>query len=153
MMAGSSRPYTQYPESTVWLDGPRLTPVVRGGLVFISNDFGRTWRGPFRHNLPAEDSKPFALQLSTGQRCLLWNYPKSRESYRQLLAIAVSRPGEQTLAAMWKLRDGHSDTLQAGPEWSYPCAVEHKGSLYVIYTSEKKHSVMTIIPLESLATN
>ncbi len=67
-----------------------------------------------------------------------------------MLTIAVGRPSEQTLAAMWKVRDGYSETLQAGPEWSYPCAVEHDGSLYVIYTSEKKHSVMTIIPLNAL---
>ena len=36
------------------------------------------------------------------------------------------------------------------PEWSYPSAVEHEGALYVVYTSEKRHSVMTVIPIESL---
>ncbi len=150
MMAGISRPYTAFPESTVWLDGPDVTAIVRGGLVFTSSNFGRTWRGPFQHNVPAEDSKPFALQLSTGQRCLLWNYPKSPGSTRHLLTIAVSRPGEHTLSAMWKIRDGYLEQLQAGPEWSYPCAAEHQGSLYIIYTSEKKHSVMTIVPLNAI---
>ncbi len=52
---------------------------------------------------------------------------------------------------MWKIRRGFSDALRAGPEWSYPCAVERGGNLYVIYTSEKKHSVMSIIPLRSLS--
>ena len=151
MMPGSSRPYTAFPESTVWLDGPSVTAVVRGGLVFTSSDYGRTWRGPFRHNLPAEDSKPFALQLSTGQRCLLWNCPESPDSSRQILALAVSRPGEKTLTAAWKLRRGYLDAFQVGPEWSYPCATEHAGSLYVIYTSEKKHSVMTVIPLDAIS--
>ncbi|MFA6244571.1 MAG: sialidase family protein, partial [Candidatus Hydrogenedentales bacterium] len=150
MMAGRSRPYTDFPESTVWLDGPNVTAVVRGKLTFTSSDFGRSWRGPFRHNLPAEDSKPFALYLSTGQRCLLWNYPQAPGTIRRLLTLAVSRPGEKTLVAMWKIRDGYLDSLQVGPEWSYPCAVEHEGSLYVIYTSEKRHSVMTTIPLKSL---
>jgi len=153
LMRVNARPYTHFPESTVWLDGPRVTALVRGGLVFTSGDFGRTWRGPFRHNLPAEDSKPYALQLSTGQRCLLWNYPKSPDVSRHLLTIAVSRPGEPVLGAMWKIRDGYADSLQVGPEWSYPCAVEHEDALYVIYTSEKKHSVMTIIPLSSLRVN
>ena len=152
MMNRPSRPYTAYPESTVWLDGPEVTAIVRGGLAFTSGDYGRTWAGPFRHNLPAEDSKPFALQLSTGQRCLLWNYPKEAGSQRQLLTLAVSRPGERTLVRMWKIRDGYSDSLKSGPEWSYPCATEHDGMLYVIYTSEKKHSVMTIIPVKSLQT-
>lgn len=151
MMQGSSRPHTDYPESSVWPDGSQVTAVVRGRLVFSSTDYGRTWSGPFRHNLPAEDSKPFAVQLSTGQRCLLWNYPDSARSSRNLLTIAVSRPGEEELAAVWKLRDGYSMELEAGPEWSYPYAVECEGSLYVIYTSEKKHSVMSIVPLASLA--
>ena len=150
MMQSISRPYTDYPESTVWLDGPELTAVVRGRLVFTSKDYGRSWQGPFRHNLPAEDSKPFAIQLSDGRRCLLWNYPESSGSIRQILTIAVSRPGGKTLSSMWKLRHGYADALQAGPEWSYPCAVEHDGALYVIYTSEKRHSVMTVIPLEAL---
>ena len=152
MMQGNSRPYTAYPESTVWLDGAGITAIVRGRLVFTSKDYGRTWSGPFRHNLPAEDSKPFAIQLSTGQRCLLWNYPVSRDSTRRLLTIAVSRPGENKLVAMWKIRYGYLDQLQVGPEWSYPYAVEHEGALYVIYTSEKKHSVMTIIPLDAIST-
>ncbi len=150
MMRGTARPYTDFPESTVWLDGQDITAVVRGKLVFTSRDFGRSWYGPLRHNLPAEDSKPFALQFSTGQRCLLWNYPKSDGSYRALLVVAVSRPGEQRLVSMWKIRDGRAEALQAGPEWSYPCAVEQEGVLYIIYTSEKRHSVMTVVPLDSL---
>ncbi len=150
LMRGHSKPYTDYPESTVWVDGSMVTALVRGRLAFTSRDYGRTWDGPYRHNLPSEDSKPFALQLSTGQRCFLWNYPAKDGAYRHLLTLAVSRPGETKLSMMWKLRDGYCDTLQAGPEWSYPCAVEHDGALYVIYTSEKKHSVMTVVPLRSL---
>jgi len=64
--------------------------------------------------------------------------------------IAVSRPGEEQLAAVWQLQHGLSAELGVGPEWSYPYAVEHDGKLYVIYTSQKKHSVMTIIPVASL---
>lgn len=150
MLQTICRPYTDYPESTVWLDGANLTAIVRGRLVFLSHDYGRTWRGPYRHNVPAEDSKPFALKLSTGQRCLLWNYPEAPGSSRRLLTIAVSRPGEAKLVAMWKIRHGYAESLQVGPEWSYPYAVERDGSLYVIYTSEKKHSVMTVMPVASL---
>ena len=151
MMHSIARPYTDFPESTVWLDGPNVTAITRGSLAFTSTDFGRTWRGPYRHNLPAEDSKPFAVRLSTGQRCFLWNYPKGYGTSRHLLTVAVSRPGGKELEAMWKIRDGNDDAVQAAPEWSYPCAVEHEGKLYVIYTSGKKHSVMTIIPVSALA--
>jgi hypothetical protein len=150
MMQTICRPYTDFPESTVWLDGAKVTAVVRGRLVFLSHDYGRTWRGPFRHNVPAEDSKPFALKLSTGQRCLLWNYPDAPGTSRRLLTIAVSRPGEDKLVAMWQIRHGYAESLLVGPEWSYPYAVEHGGSLFVVYTSEKKHSVMTVIPVSSL---
>lgn len=151
MMQNIAKPYTDYPESTVWVDGAHVTAVVRGRLVFTSQDYGRTWSGPFRHNLPAEDSKPFALKVSTGQRCLLWNYPEAPGTSRRLLTIAVSRPGEKELSSMWKIRHGDLDRLNVRPEWSYPCAVEHNGFLYIIYTSEKRHSVMTIVPLSSIA--
>jgi hypothetical protein len=52
---------------------------------------------------------------------------------------------------MWKVRDGYDSALKAGPEWSYPCAVEADRKLYIVYTSEKHHCVLTVIPLESLA--
>lgn len=153
LLHGTSRPFTAYPETTLWLDANQVTAVVRGRLVFTSPDFGKTWSGPFRHNLPAEDSKPYLLKLSTDQICLLWNYPEAPGTNRQLLTLAVSRPGERRLAAMWKIRHGFSRELQTGPEWSYPCAVEHAGRLYIIYTSEKKHSVLTTIPLDAILIN
>jgi len=88
--------------------------------------------------------------LSTGQRYLLCNLPSPVR--RNLLVIAVSRPGHKAFSKMWKIRDGYCQGLKAGPEWSYPCAVEFEGNLHVVYTSEKRHCVLTTIPLESLAT-
>lgn len=148
---GDGMPYGRFPETALWVRGPELTAVVRGGTVFLSHDYGRTWRGPLRHNLAAEDSKLYAVTLSTGQRYLVWNRPDPEGPGRNLLVLAVSRPGESGLAAMWRLRRGYEPALTAGPEWSYPCACEHNGKLYIIYTSEKKHSVMSIVPVESLA--
>jgi hypothetical protein len=147
----SALPHEPFPESTLWVNGPDITAVVRGGFVFSSPDYGRTWKGPFRHNLPAEASKLYAGTLSTGQRYLVWNRPDPGGAGRNLLTLAVGRPGGRELAAMWKLRQGYDQALQAGPQWSYPCAIEHAGNLYVIYTSEKKHSVLSIIPLDALA--
>jgi len=140
-----------FPETTLWAQGRSLTAIARGGHVFASDDFGRTWTGPARANLPMESSKLYACTLSTHQRYLIWNVPGQSAPRRSLLVIAVSRPGERTLSAAWKIRDGHSDKLDAGPEWSYPCAVEHEGRLYVIYTSQKRNSVMTVLPVKSLA--
>jgi hypothetical protein len=146
-----------FPETTVWVDGANLTAVVRepsGGRVFTSGDYGRNWAGPMPTNLPVEHTKLYAGLLSTGQRYLVWNVPpKPGTPRRNELVLGVSRPGEKRLAAVWQLRHGPSKELGVGPEWSYPCAVEHRGKLYVIYTSEKRHSVMTVIPVASLAVD
>lgn len=140
------------PETTVLVEGRELTALVRrenaNSLVFFSHDHGRTWSDPCEHNFPMAPSKIYAGLLSTGQRYLLCNLPTSRR--RDLLVIAVSRPGEKTFVKMWKVRDGYAPDLKAGPEWSYPCAVEADGKLYVVYTSEKHHCAMTVIPVESL---
>ena len=140
------------PETTVIVEGRDLTALVRrekaNSLVFFSHDDGRTWSEPCEHNFPMASSKIYAGVLSTGQRYLLCNLPTGR--YRDLLVIAVSRPGEKAFVKMWKVRDGHDAALKAGPEWSYPCAVEADGNLYVVYTSEKHHCVMTVIPVAAL---
>jgi hypothetical protein len=96
-------------------------------------------------------SKIHAGVLSSGQRFVIFNTPT--EGYRELLTLAVSAPGEKAFSKMWKIQDGPSEKLGVGPEWSYPCAIEYNGSLYVVYTSEKHHCVMTIIPIESLTTH
>ena len=141
-----------HPETTVWADGATITALVRGGpaggvWLFTSGDFGRTWTGPHANPLPASDSKLYAGRLSTGQRYLVWNWPPARDT----LVLGVSRPGEGVLTRVWALRHGLDRALGVGPEWSYPCAIEHAGRLYVIYTSEKRHSVMTAIPVAALA--
>lgn len=70
---------------------------------------------------------------------------------RDLLILAVSRPGQKALSRMWKVRNGPSTKLRCGPEWSYPCAIESDGNLWVVYTSEKHPCVLTRSPLDSLA--
>jgi len=141
------------PETTVLVEGRELTALVRRenakSLVFFSHDNGQTWSEPCEHNFPMASSKIYAGLLSTGQRYLLCNLPTSRR--RDLLVIAVSRPGEKAFVKMWKVRDGYDPALKAGPEWSYPCAIEADGKLHVVYTSEKHHCAMTVIPVESLA--
>jgi hypothetical protein len=141
------------PESTAIVDHAEVTAVVRrekaNSLLFRSHDHGRTWSPPEEHNFPMAWSKVYAGMLTTGQRYLLANVPCGGS--RDLLVIAVSRPGEKAFCRMWKLRDGHCAALRCGPEWSYPSAIEHEGTLSVVYTSEKHHCVMTSIPVKSLA--
>lgn len=151
----AEKPLPPFPETTVWVDHSKITAIVRepsGSRVFTSRDYGRAWAGPMQTNLPIEHTKLYAGLLSTGQRYLVWNVPSERSGPRRNeLVIGASRPGKQQLSAVWRIRCGRSEELGCGPEWSYPCAVEHDGKLYVIYTSEKKHSVMTVIPVASLA--
>ncbi len=140
-----------HPESTAWIDGSCVTALVRGGPnggvhLFLSRDFGQTWEGPLANNLPAANSKLYAGKLHNGQRYLVWNWPDTSQQRRNILVIGVSRPGHDQLDAIWRIRHGADANLSCGPEWSYPCAVENEGELFVIYTSEKKHSVLTVIP-------
>ena len=144
-----------FPETAAIVEECAVTAFVRSGsnesLLFSSEDCGVTWSGPHRHNLPMGASKIYAGLLTKGQRYAIFNTPT--KNYRDLLTIAVSRPGERTFSRMWKIREGYSNALRMGPEWSYPCAIESKGSLCVVYTSEKHHCVMTTIPLKSLSAD
>lgn len=143
------------PETTVLVNGRDITSLVRrekaNSLAFFSHDHGRTWSGPCEHNFPIASSKIYSGTLSTGQHYLLCNLPSSRG--RDLLVIAVGRPGQKVLSKLWKVRDGYSKALKSGPEWSYPCAIEFDGKLGVVYTSEKHHCVLTTIPVKSLAAD
>ena len=104
---------------------------------------------------------PFGAQFSDGRgEDLRWpveHRPTIRplQSSRRTAAESVGHrrqsPGQAALSKMWNLRDGPSQELKAGPEWSYPCAIEFAGKLYVVYTAEKHHCVLTAIPVKSLA--
>jgi len=143
------------PETTLLVERQMLTAFFRSRrkvvLLSTSTDCGRTWTTPTETNFPVVYAKMFAGTLSTGQHYLLSNTP-GRAHSRGLLTIAVTKPGEAVFSKMWKLRDGHAADLKAGPEWSYPSAIEHGGKLFVVYTSEKHHCALSVIPTASIAT-
>ncbi len=141
-----------FPETTLIVDGANIRAFVRNHsqypILFIGDDYGRTWSDPLVHNFPFASSKIYAGTLSTGQNYVLSNMVS--KAYRDLLTISVSHPGKKQFSKVWKIRDGYSDELNAGPEWSYPSAIEYDGKLYVVYTSEKHNCCLTIIPINSL---
>lgn len=143
----------RFPETTVMVAEDEIVAIVRNdsgnGLVYIGDPTGRRWSAPYTANFRIGSSKPYAGTLSTGQRYLLYTTPTP--GYRELLTLAVGRPGARTLSHVWRVHDGPDAGLGVGPEWSYPCAVEAFGALYVVYTSEKRHCMLARIPLESLA--
>lgn len=144
-------PFEPFPETALWVDGAHLTAFVRGGFVMTSADCGTSWSQPQRSNLPQEPSKLYAGILGTGQRYVIWNAVDAAAGRRRnLLALAVGEPGSEVLSAVWLLCHGTDAQHGVGPEWSYPCAIEQDGLLYVICTSEKRHSVLSILPIASL---
>ena len=142
----------RFPETALIVEPSRITAFVRndGGepILFESHDEGWTWSLPIEHNLPIGAAKIYAGKLSTGQRFLLYTSPT--DGYRELLVLAVSRAGERIFSRMWRIHDRDLEGLNVGPEWSYPCAIEAFGRLYIVCTSEKRHCVLTSMPIESL---
>jgi len=142
--------------SVTVLDG-RLLAVTRNtsepqALVAESADHGETWSPLAASVFPMGTSKPYAGRLSTGQLYVVSNL----FSGRNLLTVAVGRPGGKKLERVFKLREGVSaQPLHPGfaksPQWSYPYAHEHDGKLYVVYSIGKEDCGLTVIPLESLA--
>lgn len=143
-----------YAETTVWAEDDHVTAVIRGGAgaawVSTSDDCGRTWTKARASNLPMPRAKAYLGKLSTGQRYLISNL-KNRDT----LVVSVSRPGENTLSGMWRIRHGKSDAPRfpgraKSKQWSYPYGYEHDGKLYIVYSVGKEECGLTTVPIESL---
>ena len=120
-------------------------------LVSTSSDGGRTWTPVAASNLPMTASKPYAGHLSTGQAFLVCNVGPDRHT----LVLAVTAPGERVFTRVWRIRHGASPDLRLpgrakSPQWSYPHAHQHDGSLYVVYSIGKEDCGLSIIPLRSI---
>lgn len=153
-------------ESTVIVDGPRVTNIARWGgahpvaLVSESADHGRTWTPVRPSNLPMAASKPHAGILGTGQRYLICTTTADSGNRRAPLTIALGRPGERTFSAVRIIRpavlDGAPDS-HVRSALAYPCAVEHDGKLYVGYSNSGgrrgnfNSGELAVVPVNSLA--
>jgi hypothetical protein len=125
----------------------------RSGFLLraLSRDNGKTWTAPVRTNYPDATSKNFPGRLTNGWYYLINNpNPKKRDP----LAISFSRDGwefEKPLA----VRRGAPDRRFAGRakgsgSLQYPHAIEHNGSLWIIYSTNKEDIEITEIPLSTL---
>ena len=152
-------PEMLYGEATCWVDGSdRIEVLLRGSesrkshIQFSeSSDGGMTWSTARGTNFP-HTAKPHAGILSTRQRYLI-NNPNPR--HRWPLTIAVSAPGERTLSRIWRIRDGKTEQPRFPGKhknrgWQYPCAYEHEGFLYVIYSVGKEDAELAVLPVEEL---
>lgn len=159
--------HLRFPETTVLVDGPRLTAIARGhfrqpreagwplavaqallvALASESRDYGETWSTVAPSNFPMASSKPIADTLRDGRRFLVSNYPLDGRNW---LTLALAKPGAP-FTSLWRIREGASPfRFRKTAQWSYPAAIEHDGSLYVIYTVSKEDCALSIIPLDVL---
>ena len=125
----------------------------RSGFLLraISTDNGRTWSRPVRTNYPDATSKNFPGRLSNGWYYLINNpNPKGRDP----LAISFSRDG-WAFEKPHVIRRGAPEQRHAGRAkrsgtLQYPHAVEHGGSLWVIYSTNKEDIEIAEIKLGGL---
>ncbi|MEO2048290.1 MAG: exo-alpha-sialidase [Pirellulales bacterium] len=143
-----------FAETTVWAEGPHIIAVIRGGgdvaWISTSNNYGSTWSKAVPSNMPMPRAKAYLGKLSTGQIYFLSNL-KNRDT----LVISVSKPGEETLSKMWRIRHGKSvpprySGKAKGKQWSYPYGYEHHGKLFVVYSIGKEDCGLSVLPIETI---
>lgn len=120
---------------TFFRDGRRSRFLYRS----VSRDNGRTWPAPVRTNYPDATSKNIAGRLSNGWYYLINN---PNPDLRDPLAISFSRDG-WTFSRPMALRANAPEQRYPGRaknkfSFQYPHAIEHNGSLWVIYSTNKE---------------
>ncbi len=151
-------PYDKMDEPTFYAtSGSEVHMIIRDNsksgylLRALSRDAGKTWTPPVRTNFPDATSKNYPGKLRNGWYFLINNpNPKKRDP----LAISFSPDGwqfEKSLA----IRKGAPERRFAGRakgsgSLQYPHAIEHAGSLWVIYATNKEDIEVTEIPLAKL---
>ena len=100
-------------------------------------------------------SKPYTGTLSTGEQYLIGATTGDCVNQRNVLTIALTRPGEAGFSRVSVIR--HAVFPQGpGPSHpeaalSYPYAIERDGKLYVGYADKKEPTAaLAIIPLTAL---
>lgn len=149
-------PRLRFAETSVIAYGELLLAIVRNtqspnALVSCSEDGGHTWSPLEKSLYPMGTAKPGAGLLSTGQPFLVSNLFRGRN----LLTLAVGRPGSKKLDRVWKLKDGVSPQpyfpgRAKSPQWSYPYAHEYEGNLYIVYSVGKEDCELAVVPLAEL---
>jgi predicted neuraminidase len=118
----------------------------------VSRDKGATWSPAVLTNYPDATSKNFTGPLSNGRYYLINNPdPKSRDP----LAITFSRDG-WTFSHPLAVRTNppaqrYKGQSKGSGSTQYPHAMEHGGSLWVIYSTNKEDIEITEFPIANLA--
>ena len=162
----SSQPYEVEP-TTIALSGGytvsyarRATGFGENRLSVITHD-GTRWWDPALSQVPNDQSKTFALKLTDGRYVLIGNF-SDLANVRNPLMMAVSDDG-LTWDRWYKIRELTSGGPTYDPTYStvspdgrgggpqYPSAIEHDGSLYIVYSVHKERIELRTISLSAFA--
>jgi len=124
----------------------------REGFLYhsISMDDGLTFSTPLKTNYPDTPAKSFTGRLSSGEYYLINNPGKTRDP----LAVTFSLDG-WTFSNTSLLRYNAPELRYPGSAknsrtFQYPHAIEHKGSLWVIYATNKEDIEISEFKLSDL---
>ena len=145
---------------------PEISPIVLGNeiymfcrndmrhvpLIYYSSDYGESWSEPMRIDIPFSNAKIYSGTMSNGKNYVIGNIHN-----RKSLAIFISKPGKMIFDKAIMIKSGPDEELGCDEksEWTYPCAYESDGNLYVIYTAviketkeeKRRGAVVSVIPV------
>lgn len=160
------------PETSLIIDRSTVVALIRPdradkmtASVAISYCNGEEFGPTEPSDLPVVDSKLFSGTLSSGQHYVIFNatdrdgLPGELPRHRLLIGVM----GVGGLGPFQSLHSVIEDTPpsiatvlkslgEEGPmhAWAYPEAVEHDGTLYVVFSMNKRHCWLARIPIASL---
>lgn len=129
----------EYPETAVFTKDNNVYLFARHDrnhvpLIYLSEDNGEHWVGPYAHNIPFSTSKIYAGTLSNGKNYVIGNlYPD-----RARLAIFFTAPGALKFTEGYILADAYTPGFENSNAFHYPVAYEEDGKLFVIFTNSYK---------------
>jgi hypothetical protein len=151
-------PFDRMDEPT-WYQGPdgAIHMIIRDNnrsrklIRAVSRDGGRTWGKPVLTDYPDATSKNFTGKLSNGWYYLINN---PNPAARDPLTISFSRDGWE-FAKPLAIRRGAPARRVAGRakgsgSLQYPHAIEHGGSLWVIYSVNKEDIEISELKIRDL---
>ncbi|MFA6292663.1 MAG: exo-alpha-sialidase [Victivallales bacterium] len=151
-----------FAETSLVIGDAVVTAYVRSDIPAVhvseSSDGGRTWSKLRIGNLPMSSSKTCAGVFSTGQRYLAFNMkPDNPETKsRDVLAVAVSSPGESLFRKIVVIRNGRSPKARVpgyckSEQWTYPSVLERNRKIYITYSVTKEDCCLSVLPLDEFA--
>jgi hypothetical protein len=159
---GEVATYTAENGQIIGLGRRRFAPLDElGQVVWMPRE--SIWNGLAKTPIPNDTSKPFVLALSDGRYVLLGNLSNISD-VRNPLSMAVSddglvwdrwykirelTSGGPTYDPTYRNVDVVPDGRGGGPQ--YPSAIEHDGSLYIVYSVHKERIELRVISLAAFA--